>query len=276
VGEAIAIVGYDLPAAARAGDFVPFTLAMESRTGTDAYYVPVLHIGDLRYEFTTDSHLITPNWLPGEVIVERFDFALPHHLPAGEYPVSLELKNLSSDLFIPLDLSLGSLQVTAAPNPPPTGDLLANFRQRVGLAGASVWQGLSRTAVPWPAAQNPDVSAGEVLNIMLTWESLAHAEESYTVFVHLIDAANRPYIFLDYTPLGGAVPTHLWIPKWLPGQRLTDPYRMIIPENLAPGTYFIEVGLYEMVSGRRLHISDTEGNLNGDRYILGAITVQPP
>ena len=115
--------------------------------------------------------------------------------------------------------------------------------------------------------------SGDTVNITLNWESLAKAEESYTVFVHLIDGNNVPYVFLDYTPLGGSAPTHLWIPKWLPGQRFIDPYRLPIPEALPPGTYYIEVGLYEMVSGRRLHISDSAGNLNGDRYILGPVEV---
>ena len=117
--------------------------------------------------------------------------------------------------------------------------------------------------------------AGDTLNITLQWQSLAPAEESYTIFVHLIDLGNRPIIDnLDYTPLGGAFPTHLWIPKWLPGQRVFDPYRMELPQDLPPGTYQIEVGLYEMVSKRRLHISDENGNLVGDRYILGQVVVE--
>ena len=36
------------------------------------------------------------------------------------------------------------------------------------------------------------------------WQALARAEESYTVFVHLIDAANRPLVTFDYTPLEGS------------------------------------------------------------------------
>ena len=111
------------------------------------------------------------------------------------------------------------------------------------------------------------------MHLRLRWQSLAPAEESYTVFVHLIDAANRPLVALDYTPLGGSAPTHLWIPKWLPGQRLTDPYRLVLPDNLPPGEYYIEVGLYEMVGQRRLHMADAAGNLIGDRLILGPVQV---
>ncbi len=275
VADTIEIVAYDLPQHhVTAGEFVPLSLAMRAPAITEDYYVPVLYVGDLRYEFTTDSHLITPRWWAGEVIIERFDFALPHDLASGVYPLQLNIKNLSQNEEIPLDLSLGSLSITAQANPPATDHLLANFRQRVGLVSAKVRANGRRATAPWEAEEILTAQPGDILNVTLEWEALAKTEESYTVFVHLIDGNNVPYVFLDYTPLGGSAPTHLWIPKWLPGQRYIDPYRLPIPEDLAPGTYYIEVGLYEMVSSRRLHISDSEGNLNGDRYILGSIIVQ--
>ncbi|MCA9955046.1 MAG: DUF2723 domain-containing protein [Anaerolineales bacterium] len=274
VAQDIEVVGYDLPEHhVTAGDFVPLTLAMRAPVVTEAYYVPVLYVGDLRYEFTTDSHLITPRWWADEVIVERFDFALPHDLESGVYPLSLNIKNLSQNEEISLGLSLDPLTVTAQDSPPATDHLLANFRQRVGLVEATIRANGRRATAPWEAEEMITAQPGDVVNVTLEWEALAKAEESYTVFVHLIDGNNVPYVFLDYTPLGGSAPTHLWIPKWLPDQHYTDPYRLPIPAELPPGTYYIEVGLYEMVSGRRLHISDQEGNLNGDRYILGPVEV---
>ena len=114
---------------------------------------------------------------------------------------------------------------------------------------------------------------GEIVDLTLEWQSLAEPAAGYTVFIHLIDIADRPLVTLDYTPLGGSTPTYLWIPKWLPGQRMLDPYRLQIPDDLAPGTYRIEVGMYEFSSGRRLHMADQAGNLIGDRYILGAVEV---
>lgn len=269
----IAIVGYALPQRrVTAGDYVPLTLAMRAPQATADFYVPVVHVGELSFPFTTDSHLVTPLWQPGEVIVERFDFALPHNLPAGEYPVSVGLRNLSADADLDATLSLGTLTVSAAQNPVPTTDLLANFRQRVGLVGATAVASGRRATAPWdgPLVAQP----GDTIPVTLRWRSLAKAEESYTVFVHLIALDNTPRVALDYTPLGGAMPTHLWIPKWLPGQESFDPYRLPIPADLAPGTYLIEVGLYEMTSGRRLHIADRAGNLIGDRYVLGSVIVE--
>jgi len=270
-GGDIEVLGYLLPeTAVTAGDFVPLTLAMRTPEGTADYYVPVVQVGNLTYEFTTDSHLITPNWWPGEVIVERFDFALPHDLAGGNYPITLNLKNLSQDEELSLNLDLGTLTVTPQANPPQTGHLLANFRQRVGLVKATA----DGRRAPWSENEALHIQPGDTVNIILEWESLAKAEESYTVFVHLIDANNVPHVARDYTPLGGSTPTHLWIPKWLPGQRMLDPYRLQIPPDLPPGTYFIEVGLYEMVGGRRLHLADVHGNLNGDRYILGPLLIK--
>ena len=270
-GGAAELMAYDLPQRdVTAGDFVPLTLALRAPAATTDYVAPVVRVGELTFPFTTDSHLISPQWLPGEVIVERFDFALPHDLPGGVYPVAVALRNLSTDTTGP-EVALGELTVTGQEAPLDYSRLLANFRQRVGLAAATARVGGQRRSAVWtePLPARP----GDTVHLRLHWQSLAPAEESYTVFVHLIDAANRPLVALDYTPLGGSAPTHLWIPKWLPGQRLTDPYRLVLPDNLPPGEYYIEVGLYEMVGQRRLHMADAAGNLIGDRLILGPVQV---
>lgn len=273
--DGVTLVGYRLPQTdVSAGQIVPLTLAMRADTPLQEVVVPSVVLGTgqeaIEYTFTTDHHLLTTLWQPGEVIVERFDLALPHNLAEGSYPLTLHFKNLSADRFSDFDLQLGSLQAQASGRSQQTTDLLANFGQRVGLAGAWAGRGFDWRGAPW---DEPIAAVqGDAVQLVLQWQSLAQAEQSYTVFVHLIDAANRPLVTLDYTPLGGAAPTHLWIPKWLPGQRYLDPYR--IPLDTPPGLYYIEVGLYEMTGGRRLHRADASGNLVGDRMILGPVQVR--
>jgi hypothetical protein len=278
-GAELEIVAFDLTQLqVKAGDIVPLTLAMRAPDGTDAYYVPVITVGEgeqqIVYEFTTDGHLTTPLWKPGEVIIERFDLPLPHDMDPGEYPVTVGLRDLSAGQDTGLALPLGQLTVNDAGRPVDTSRLLAILRQQVGLVSAKARVGLGqRRTAPWDEPIH--AQAGDTIHLTLEWQSLAPPEESYTVFVHLIDLANQPLVALDYTPLGGSTPTHLWIPKWLPGQRMLDPYRLELPNDLPPGEYLIEVGMYEMTGGRRLHLADAAGNLVGDRYILGSIIVEP-
>lgn len=104
---------------------------------------------------------------------------------------------------------------------------------------------------------------------------LARPRASYTVFIHLTDVAGRPWLGHDYTPLGGAFPSYLWFPKWLEGQQVIDPYRLVLPLNVPPGEYWLEVGMYEMGSVRRIPQFDLDGTMTGDRYILGSVTVKP-
>ena len=90
----------------QAGDYVPLTLALRTPTGTENYYVPVLHVGDIVMPFTTDSHLTTNLPLSrAEVIVEAFDFALPPQSAPGTYPVTVRVQQLIEDVDTGIDVS---------------------------------------------------------------------------------------------------------------------------------------------------------------------------
>jgi hypothetical protein len=241
------------------------------------YLVPYVEVGEIDYAFTTDSHLLTPLWRPGEVIVERFELALPLDLPAGRLPLRVGIANLSSGTRSE-PVSLGELAVTeevvgglARPGDGVWEWLLANFGQRVGVDDVMVRGGKEKRAAVWeePIVLEP----GEMLDVVIRWRCLAPVEESYTVFVHLMDGADQVVDQTDYTPLGGSYPTHLWIPKWLPGQTALDPYRLKIPPGAPPGNYYLEIGLYAMTSQQRIYQYDRDGNLVGDRLVLGPILV---
>jgi hypothetical protein len=149
---------------------------------------------------------------------------------------------------------------------------VANLDNQVALMGARARVGWHTRRAPW---EKPLVArAGRPLHLTLTWRALVSPRDSTTVFIHLIDAAGRYVTGHDYPPLGGACPTYLWFPKWLPGQTLTDPYRLVLPADLRPGDYWLEVGMYGMTSLRRLPVVDLEGSLAGDRVILGPVRVE--
>jgi len=78
--------------------------------------------------------------------------------------------------------------------------------------------------------------------------------------VHLIDGGNRLIAQRDYTPMGGAFPTQLWIPKWIAGQSVNDPYQIKVPEDLPPANTSSKQD-DGMTSQRRVPIIGRDGSL---------------
>jgi len=283
-GDALHWLGWDLDRTAlHAGETAYLTLYLSAARKLDDYYMPYLWLGDRLYRWTTDSRLNTPWWEPGEVVVERYPITVPFGTPSGDYPLALGFSNVSQgqDLSLPNGATTTTLpsvlHVTPAGIAPPDdvlAEALANVDSRVILLGARA-SARGRTAEsPWTEAL--PAHPGDRIQVWLNWRALTALDQPYTVFVHLIDGAGRPWAQQDYTPMGGAFPTFLWIPRWIEGQTVSDPYTLTIPHDAPPGDYLIELGMYGMTSLRRAYHFDPGGNLAGDRYILGPVRVATP
>jgi len=278
------VLGYDLPArSVRAGEPLELILYQSVVEPMTSIWMPFAQLGPVEARWTTDSRLLTPQWLPGETVVERYKLPVPFTLPAGEYPLMLGYADLSGgrpELELSsgeTDLELAHITVLPAARTPAERTLaatVANLDNQIALMEAHARAGWQGREASWEK-QLP-VQAGDSLHLTLTWRALASPRDSYTVFIHLIDGAGRYVTGHDYTPLGGACPTYLWFPKWLPGQMVVDPYRLTIPSQLPSGDYWLEVGMYGMTSLRRLPVVDLSGNLAGDRIILGPVRVEGP
>jgi len=319
------ILGYDLTyppspslgEGVRAGEHLELVLYQSVPEAMEGIWMPYAQLGPVEARWTTDSRLLTSQWLPGEVVVERYELPLPFTLPPGEYPLRLGYADLSggrAELALSGDFAalsgdfaalsgdfaalsgdfaalsggevavdgdpvssvvLATVAVLPNPDAPPAAVLeqaLANLDNQVALMGARARAGWQTREAHW---EEPlIVQAGRPLHLTLTWRALASPRDSFTIFIHLIDGAGRYVAGHDYTPLGGACPTYLWFPKWLPGQTLTDPYRLVLPADLPAGDYWVEVGMYGMTSLCRIPVVDLAGNLAGDRVILGPVRVE--
>jgi hypothetical protein len=276
------ILGYDLSTEnVQAGEAVAMTLYQSVSDPMEGIWMPYAQLGPVEARWTTDSRLLTSQWLPGEVVVERYEVRVPFGMQPGSYPLRLGYADLTGGRAT-LELSSGETlidlaSITVLPNPkaPPPRVLehtLANLDNQVALVRARGRAGWQVQSGVWK--DSLVVRPGGVLHLTLNWRALASPRESYTIFIHLIDGAGRPVTGHDYTPLGGACPTFLWFPKWLPGQTFVDPYRLAIPDSLSPGDYWLEVGMYGMTSLRRLPVVDLSGSLAGDRVILGPVRVE--
>jgi hypothetical protein len=278
----VRILGYDLPkTTVRAGKPLTLVVYQSAPEPVGGIWMPYAQLGPVEDRWTTDSRLLTTEWQPGETVAERYEVLVPFDLPPGDYPLRLGYADLTGGRAeLPLStggatVTLDTVTVLRRDDDPSAGVLrrsLANLDNQVALMGARVRGdgGSHRAFWDEPAV----VHAGGTFHLTLRWRALASPRDSATVFIHLIDDAERPVAGWDYTPLGGSAPTYLWFPKWLPGQTFVDPYRLTLPHDLLPGDYRLEVGMYGMTSHRRLPVVDASGDLAGDRVILGPVRVE--
>jgi hypothetical protein len=116
------------------------------------------------------------------------------------------------------------------------------------------------------------VQAGQVLHLTLYWQALQESDVSYTVFSHLIDANGRIWGQKDGLPSGGSLPTT----GWMTGEVIVDEYEITVHPDTPAGQYFLEVGMYQAATARRLPISDEAGALHGDHIELDTTIVVIP
>jgi len=280
----VAVLGYDLPVtSASQGGVIPLVLYARVATTQTAILMPYAHLGDVEQRWATDSRRLTPSWLPGEIIVERYEVFVPYTLEPGTYPLTLGYADLTKGAPVlsfsgdKATLALGDIHVmpgeAAGRNVKTLERALSNIGNDVALMSARARVAMTMRRGVWDDALS--LRAGQALHLTLTWRVLARPRASYTIFIHLIDANGVPCFGHDYTPLGGAFPSYLWFPKWLEGQQVIDPYRLSLPSDIPPGQYWLEVGMYEMGSIRRIPQFDFEGTMVGDRFILGSVMVMP-
>jgi len=112
---------------------------------------------------------------------------------------------------------------------------------------------------------SPPYRRGETLRLTLYWQAMTRMEESYTVFVHLLNKDGMMGGQWDSVPGKGLLPTS----SWLVGEVVTDEYDVPIKVGAPPGEYVIEVGMYNASTGERLEVKETLDN----RVLLEKIQV---
>ncbi len=150
--------------------------------------------------------------------------------------------------------------VFLAENPPPSPPAVErsaymNFGDQVALAGYDL--------------SGVDFRPGDQVRLTLRWEGLASMVESYSIFVHIVDASNSLWTQTDGAPLDGLYPTI----RWVPGEIVSDERALNLPTEVPAARYRLEVGIYLPESLEHLPVLDEAGNYLGDRVILDYIWV---
>lgn len=108
----------------------------------------------------------------------------------------------------------------------------------------------------------------DYLPLTLYWLATAKPEESYLIFVHLVDAASGEIVSqVDRVPVDDLRPTS----GWRPGEVLSDRLILSLGHDLLPGEYQINVGVYNPDSGERLPLTVDGQRLPDDQITLETI-----
>jgi hypothetical protein len=253
--SALALVGYsrDLRAPLRPGDVLPLTwLWRAGWQKPPANLTTRLSLEDVQgKQIASRDALISLayppfQWQPNMYVRDWSAIRLPANIADGTYTMKLavarENELLGSTIlpFIPTVVDLGKIEIKNRARvmtaPTIARALDAAFDNKIKLLGYDV-----KSDTQQKSAQ-----------VILYWRALAQMNTSYTVFVHLLDAQGKVVAAGDAVPGNGNFPTTGWIED----EYITDAHTLSL-ENVPPGTYPIEIGVYDPVTGTRL--KTTEG-----------------
>lgn len=117
----------------------------------------------------------------------------------------------------------------------------------------------------------PSAPRGSTVPVILQWQASRISAANYTVFVHLLGADGKVAAQMDTQPAGGTRPTG----TWLPGETVRDNIGVALPASVPPGAYRVEIGMYDLLTLRRLLVADPDGRpIQDDAVRIGAIEIR--
>jgi len=138
--------------------------------------------------------------------------------------------------------------------------LSVKFKEGIALLGFDVAVEDSEGAFSEEVLPLRPGDKGGRVRLTLWWEALAPVEEDYTVFTHLLNGQGRLIGGHDSMPANGSRPTS----GWKTGRVVRDIHYIAFEAGEDLGEIIIEVGLYDLETGRRLELEDGQ-----DKVILG-------
>ncbi len=216
-------------------------------------------------------------WQPGEVVVsETMPWALGEHwsLAVGvlagndwadwsqRWPVQVlespqPLRRFEANTWVRLATFQRNGRTLAEVTPPetdlqPPQPLQANLGDQMELRGYGV--------------SGP---ADGQLAVTLYWQALAPMARDYSIFVHLLGPDGQMVAQHDGQPFWDvAIPTS----SWQPGEKLLDRHALALPDNLPPGDYQLQAGVYYWETLERLPVLQNGQPVN-DFVSLGTIAL---
>lgn len=86
-----------------------------------------------------------------------------------------------------------------------------------------------------------EVLPGQTLAVDAVWQATAPITQTYTSFLHLVDASGQGHAGDDRQAWAGAYPTH----RWAQDEMVRVSYTLSLPAGLPPGLYTVRAGWYD-------------------------------
>jgi hypothetical protein len=181
-------------------------------------------------------------WAANEVVRDHYILHLDPVLPPGTYAVHLATFEPSSKTPAGQPAELGQLTIDDSPGESALeGDPEHLLDARWGDLFNVLGYDLAESA--------------DKLSLTFYWQAIQPTDISYKVFVHLIDEATGMVAAqADYIPRNWTYPTNLWGP----GEIILDSVEISL-EDLSPGTYRLQFGMYDPETNQRLEVTSSEG-----------------
>lgn len=261
----------------RPGHTLPISFYWQAGESTE-------HLSNLHYRLEVvgpDGEVLTrrtqtpgPDWLAPDqwpedaIILERSGLFVPADAPTGRYVFNWQL--LSGEETIPgspawrpwsqEQNTAGSIQVVPWPletTLPESGELIqASFGPAIELYAYDL--------------EPIELAPGESVDLTLYWRATGVPDQSYRVFVHLIDPQDDVAIAQsDRVPADWLRPTN----GWRSGEIITDHHRLELSTDAEAGEYHLFVGLYNPESSLRVPVEVEGEQQPDDRLFLDSIQV---
>ena len=118
----------------------------------------------------------------------------------------------------------------------------------------------------------PIESGRGIVTLQLDWRAAQKPVSDFAISVRLIDARGEVrWAQADGQPSSGTQPTS----SWQPGQIVYDHHPLTIPPGTPPGTYTVQIAMYNPSTNATANITAPE-NLRGQTLTLGNIDVVRP
>jgi 4-amino-4-deoxy-L-arabinose transferase-like glycosyltransferase len=246
------LLGYDLASSSAAlGEPIALTLYWQATRKMTEDFVMHMQLHDNAGKTIAewsgppagDAHP-TSTWIANELVRQWIDLVIPRDAPNGDLALVIRVANQANKQIMG-ETTLTQFWVWGRPHifTPPSIQypLRAIFDRKIELLGYAL---------------SPDMASGSV-HLTLYWKALAPIDTSYTVFTHILDVNNKIWGQKDSIPGDGKILTT----SWLVDEIITDEYVIPFIPGVPPGTYQIEIGLYDPASGERLKTADGQDHL---------------